>query len=342
MKYVMEGFQQERRDFLRLLGIGGMTALVGGTGLPSVWAQEAYPSERISWIVPVKAGGGFDLIARTIAMNLGKQFKAASKGSKGGDVVTKNMAEAGGAKAYSTIFHAKPDGYTIGDFNTAFITDNITGKPDFDCTKYTFLLLTGSSVRLIVSNKRNGFKSWEEMVKASRDKEIKMAASNFGRGYHVACILLKEATKIPMKLVNFPGAAENANALLRGDVNVAMLTEESSRAMIEAGEFRVLAVLDERSDYPGVPSIAQLGYPDLAEPTKLQRFVIGAPNLPKEVKDALVANFKKVFADRECLAQLKKLEFSPAPLYGADAEKLAKKLFNYYDEYTPLLKKYLL
>jgi len=342
MKNAGEGFQQERRDFLRLMGIGGMTVLAGGTGLPMAWAKEAaYPSERITWIVPVKAGGGFDLIARTIAMNLGKQFKEVSKGAKGGDVVTRNMTEAGGAKAYSTIFHAKPDGYTIGDFNTAFITDNITGKPDFDCKKYTFLLLTGSSVRLVVSNK-NGFKNWEEMVKAAREKEIKMAASNFGRGYHVACILLKEATKIPMKLVNFPGAAENANALLRGDVNVAMLTEESSRAMIEAGEFRVLAVLDETSDYPGAPSIAQLGYPDLAEPTKLQRFVIGPPNIPKEVKDPLVANFKKVFNDKECLAQLKKLEFAPAPLYGADAEKLAKKLFNYYDEYTPLLKKYLL
>ena len=121
-----------------------------------------------------------------------------------------------------------------------------------------------------------------------------------------------------------------------------MLTEESSKAMIDAGEFRALAVLDSTSQYPGVPSIAQLGYPELAEPTKLQRFVVGPPNLSKEIKDALTANFKKVFSDKECLASLKKLEFEPAPIYGAEAEKLAKKLFNYYDEYTPLLKKYLL
>ncbi len=337
----MDKIQQDRRDFLKVLGIGGMAAMTGGALPLPAFAKEGYPADRITWIIPVKAGGGFDLIARTIALNLGKQFKESLKGGRGGEVVTKNITEAGGARAYSTIFHAKPDGYTIGDFNTAFITDNITGKPDFDCTKLSFLLLTGSSVRLIVSNK-NGFKSWAEMAKAAKEKEIKVAASNFGRGYHVACILLKEATKLPMKLINFPGAAENASALLRGDVHIAMLTEESSKAMINAGEFRALAVLDNKSEYPGVPSIAQLGYPELAEPTKLQRFVVGPPNLPREVKDTLTAHFKKVFADKECLASLKKLEFEPAPLYGAEAEKLAKKLFNYYEEYTPLLKKYLL
>jgi hypothetical protein len=35
------------------------------------------------------------------------------------------------------------------------------------------------------------------------------------------------------------------------------------------------------------------------------------------------------------------LEFDPDPLYGVDAEKQAQKLFKYYDDMTPILKKYL-
>lgn len=54
------------------------------------------------------------------------------------------------------------------------------------------------------------------------------------------------------------------------------------------------------------------------------------------------ASFKKVFGDKEYPAQLKKLQFVPAPLDRADAEKRVQKLFNYYDECTPCLKKYLL
>lgn len=329
-----------RREFLKLLGVGGGAALLGGVHLPLVFAKDIYPADRITWIVPVKAGGGFDLIARSIVLYLDKYLKELSKGAKGVEVVIKNVTEAGGRRAYNNIFYAKPDGYTIGDFNTAFVTDNITDKIEFDVSKYTFLVRMGASERYMVVRK-DGFKSWEEMIKAGKEKEVKWAASNFGRGYHVACILLKEAGKLPVRLINFPGAAENVNALLRGDVQVAMLTEESSKPMLDAGEIRVIMVLSEKSEFPGVPTVVQLGYPELAETTKLQRFVIAPPNLPKEIAYVLISGFKKVFADKEFLAQAQKLNFPPDPIYGEDAERLAKKLFKYYDEKTPILKKYL-
>ena len=44
---------------------------------------------------------------------------------------------------------------------------------------------------------------------------------------------------------------------------------------------------------------------------------------------------------REFLAQAARVDFDPDPLYGSDAERLAKKLFKYYDDKTPILKKYL-
>jgi len=336
----MERFKHRRRDFLRVFGILVGISLLSGIHLPLVFAKEIYPAERITWIVPVKAGGGFDLIARSVAPYLEKYLKELSKGAKGGEMVIKNVAEAGGRRAYSNIFHAKPDGYTIGDFNAAFITDNITSKIEFDISKYTFLARIGASERYIVVRK-DGFKSWEEMMKAGKEKEVKWAASNFGRGYHVACILLKEAAKVPARLINFPGAAENANALLRGDVQVAMLTEESAKAMLDAGEFRVIMVLSEKSEFPGVPTVVQLGYPELAESTKLHRFVIAPPNLPKEIADVLISGLKKVFSDKEFLAHVKKLNFAPNPLYGEDSENLAKNIFKYYEDKTPILKKYL-
>ncbi len=336
----MENMRQKRSNFVKLFGMVVGAALLGGIQLPLVSGAEIYPSEKITYIVPVKAGGGFDLIARSVAMYLPKYFKEVSKGGKGGEIVIKNVAEAGGARAYNNIFYAKPNGYTIGDFNTAFITDNITEKIEFDISKYTFLARTGASERYMVVRK-DGFKNWEEMIKAGKEKEVKWAASNFGRGYHVACILLKEAGKLPVRLINFPGAAENVNALLRGDVQVAMLTEESAKPMLDAGEIRVIMVLSEKSEFPGVPTVAQLGFPELAETTKLQRFVIGPPNIPKEVTNVLISCFKKVFSDKEFLAHAKRLNFSPNPIYGEDAERLAKNLFKYIEEKTPILKKYL-
>jgi putative tricarboxylic transport membrane protein len=336
----MERFNQGRREFLKLLGMGGGAALFGGVRVCLGAAKEIFPADRITWICYVKAGGGWDVVARLLSPYLVKYIKEVSKGAKGGDMVIKNVSEAGGQRAFSSIFHAKPNGYIIGDFNAAFATEDIGSKPDFDYTKFTFLVRTTASTRVILVNK-NGFKSWDEMMKAGKEKELKWAASNFGRGHHVACILVKEAAKVPARLINFPGAAENLNALLRGDVQLAIATAEGIAGLIDSGEARVLTVLSDTSPYPGVPSIAQLGYPELANPLKLHRLVIGPPNLPKEVCDTYIETFKKVFIDKDFLAQAKKIDFEPEPLYGADAEQLAKKFFSYYDEKAPILQKYL-
>lgn len=337
----MDEFRGDRRHFLKLLGLGTTALAAGGPLARGAFAREGFPSDRIEWICYVKAGGGWDVVDRVIAPFLSKHLKEIATGAKGGDVTVKNVPQAGGRRAYSTIFHAKPDGYTIGDFNTAFATDAIIGdKPDFDYTDFTFLVRSGASDRIILTTK-NGFKSWDEMMKAGRQKEIKWAASNFGQGHHVSSILVKETAKVPARLVNFPGAAENLNALLRGDVQVALVSEESAKAMIQAGELRVLTVLSGTSSYPGVPSISQLGYPELAEPLKLHRFIIGPPKMPREVTDPLLDAFRRAFADKEFLTLAKRVDFDPAPVYGAEAERIAKSLFKYYEDKTPVLKKYL-
>lgn len=338
----MNKFSKERRDFLKLLGAGGGAALLSGLPISEGFAKgDVYPAEKISWIIPVKPGGGMDMVARTTMRYLQIALKDVVKGAKGGAFVAKNVPEAGGRRAYSNIFYAKPDGYTIGDFNSAFVTDSIVDKIDFDYTKYTFIARTGAAERAIVARK-NTFKSWEELMKAGKTKELKLAASNYGRGYHVACILLKEATKLPARLINFPGAAENMNALVRGDVDIAMLTEESVKPMVDAGEFKLLLWIGDKCQYPGVPTVSDIGHSELSEPLKLQRLVIGPPNLPPAISNVLVAAFKKVFASKEFLEQAQRINFEPEPIYGADAEKLAKKLFQYYTDQTPLLKKFLL
>ncbi|MFB3884860.1 MAG: tripartite tricarboxylate transporter substrate binding protein [Thermodesulfobacteriota bacterium] len=336
----MERLKQRRRNVLKVVGMGVGIILLSGIYFSVTLAAEIYPARKITWINPTKAGGGSDLVARTVVLYLGKYLKEV-KGAKGGEVVLRNVPEARGNKAYNMIFHAKPDGYTIGDFNNAFVTENITSqKIEFDYNKFTYIARTGVNTHILLARK-DGPKNWEEMMAAGKQKELKWGTANFGGSSHVSCILLKEAAKIPARIINFPGAAEAANALLRGDVNILTTSESTAKSLIDAGEFRVLTVFGEKSQYKGVPSISQLGFSELTGPLGQNRLVIGPPNLPKEVVDTLVAGLKKVLSDKEFLAQGEKVEFEPNPLYGADAEKQAQKLFKYYDDMTPILKKYL-
>jgi len=333
-------FWQERRDFLKVFGVCGGAVLLSGGRLPVAWAAGPYPDEKVAWICPLKTGGGYDLTARMIAPHLGKYLKESNKGARGGEVAVKNVPEGGGRRAYTTLQNAKPDGYTIGDFNPGFIAESMATKSDIDYTKFTYLVRLGVSIRIIVGPK-NGFKSWDEMMKGGKAKEIRWAAASYGQGGHVTSILLKEAAKVPARLVNFPSGSENVNALLRGDVQIGTVSEEAAKAMVEAGELIVLAVLAEASDYPGVPSLTQLGYPELVDPCKIQRLVVGPPAIPGPIRDAIHGAFKKVFLDKEYLAMAQKLDFTPEPLYGADAERVAKGIAKYYEEKGAILKKYL-
>jgi tripartite-type tricarboxylate transporter receptor subunit TctC len=329
-----------RREFLKFVGIGSGAVFAGGVYPGIGFAEDVYPARKITWINPTKAAGGSDLVARSVSIYLGKYLKETVKGAKGGDVIVKNIPEAGGRKAYSTLFNSKPDGYTIGDFNNAFVTENIISKVEFDYNKYTFIARTGVNLHLVLARK-DGAKNWEEMMATGKTKELKLGTSNYGRSSHVCCILLKEVAKLPGRIVNFPGAAEAVNALLRGDVNILVTSESSTKALIDDGAFRVLAVLAEKSDYPGVPSISDLGYPQLTGPLGQQRLLVGPPNLPKEITGVLITSLKKVFQDKEFLAQAQKIEFEPDPVYGVDAERQAQAVFKYYDEMAPILKKYL-
>ncbi len=338
----MERFGKERRDFLKLIGMGGGTILLGGMQPSFSFAEEVYPAKRITWLNPTKAGGGSDAIARLLARYLQKHLTEAGTGAKGfSGVVIKNDQTAGGLKAYSAMFNAKPDGYMIGDFNNAFMTESIfSPKLDFDYKKFTFIARSGNKTTLLLTRK-DGFKSWEHMLKAGKEKTVKLGTTSYGRSGHISCIFLKETAKVPARIINYPGAAETVSALVRGDVDLIVTTSTATKALVDSGEFRVLLVLDDTSEYPGVPSLPQIGYPELTGPLGQHRLIIGPPNLPKETTDALIVAFKKVFSDIEFLGHAKKIDCDVNPLYGKDAEKVVKELAKYYEDMTPMLKKHL-
>jgi tripartite-type tricarboxylate transporter receptor subunit TctC len=329
-----------RRDFLKLLGMVGGFCLLSDVHPVLASAKSIYPDKKLQWIVYTKPGGGFDLIARNIAPFLGRYLKESSKGAKGGEIVIKNVTAAGGLQAFNNIYNAKPDGYTFGDFNTGYYCESMFTKSDIDYRKYTYLLRTGISSRIVITN-TNGFKSWAEVMEAGKEREVKWAVGNYGAGSHVSAILVKEVLKVPARMINFPGTAENANAVLRGDVQMGLATEESAKPLIQAGELRALAVFAHTSPYPGVPSLAQLGHPKLADATLLHRMIIAPPHLPRHIAHIMSSAFNKTLNDPAFRGQAKLMDFDPAPLFDEKAEQLIKEIFKYYDDNASILKKYL-
>lgn len=191
----------KRRDFLRMVAYSGAATLLDWKMMEGLlYAKEIYPATKIIWISHTQPGSGYDIIPRAMAPFFAKYIKELAPGCKGGDIVVKNEPAAAGLKAYTAIYRAKPDGYTIGGLDMSFVTDLITGKVEFDVAMFTYLAKLDSSYKLVVTN-QNGFKSWEEAVESSKKAPLKISVGQFGRANHIAGILLKEALGLNAKFI---------------------------------------------------------------------------------------------------------------------------------------------
>ena len=92
--------QSSKRAFLKLVGAAAATPFAH-----RAFAQAGYPSRPIKIIAPVQPGGGVDLVARTIAEQLGKALNQA--------IIVENQSGGGGVVGSLTTARAAPDGYTL-------------------------------------------------------------------------------------------------------------------------------------------------------------------------------------------------------------------------------------
>jgi tripartite-type tricarboxylate transporter receptor subunit TctC len=327
----------DRRFFLKSLGLLGLTFVFFCN---VAWSEEIYPAKNITWLIPYKPGGGTDITARAISPFIEKQIKKISSKAKGGKILIKNDPAGAGEKAIFALYNAAPDGYTIAAFAGAFLADKYLFEKDYDITKLTYLVRLDEMTNLLVTSK-SGPKDWNEIVAASKIKPLKWGVGPFGRGLHVTSIIANEVLGLPAKFIPFGGTAESLNGLIRGDVQLMAISDDSAKSLIDAGELRVLLAFDKKSAYPGAVSIQDLGHPELVNLTRSHRFLAGPPGLPKDIEKTIVQAFQAACKDEEFLAWSKKTGFELNPLYGKDLEKLVKEMTDFYKEKASVMKKYL-
>src|SRR6516162_10536276 len=90
--------QLRRRRLLHL-------AAAALASLPRLARAETYPTRPVHLIVPVPAGGTFDIVARLVGQELSQRL--------GQQIVIDNRGGAGTNIGTAVVAHATPDGYTL-------------------------------------------------------------------------------------------------------------------------------------------------------------------------------------------------------------------------------------
>ncbi|MEE2860449.1 MAG: tripartite tricarboxylate transporter substrate binding protein [Paracoccus sp. (in: a-proteobacteria)] len=219
-------------------------------------ALAEYPEKPVEIIVGYAAGGGTDVMARTIAQFLEAEL--------GGSVVVRNEPGAGGQIGFTNTAAAKPDGYTLGTFNLpAAFALTLDREADYGTDSFTYLANFVDDPNTVVVAADSPYQTLDDLLTAATEAPgtITMGLSSLGGNDHFAAIMLQDETEAEAEftLVPFKGAALARTALMGG--HIAAGTMALSQTTGFENEMRVLAVLsDERSEFaPDVPTAAEQG-----------------------------------------------------------------------------------
>lgn len=301
---------------------------------PTAGAEE-YPSKDIRWILGGKPGGGLDTYARAIGRYMEQKFLP-----KGIHVIVENKPGAGHRIAMSTVYNAKPDGYTIGmPMMAGLYIDQMYQKQRYDMTKVTWLGMILKDPRVLAVAPDSKYKTLKDLQQA---EVVRLPINGFASESDV--ILVNGKIGIKGKYIAGHKSSNDAVlALMRGDAEALAFTYGSLQDFFRNKQLVPLAVYGSDKRLPGipdVPTVAELGQPDLNEIVGLFRVIAGPPGIPPDRTQYLRDIFWKVMHDKDFLEWGEKAKRPVAPRDGAVTEATMKKLMAGYLELKEELKPY--
>lgn len=289
----------------------------GALSLSSALAAD-YPSKPINVVVGYSAGGGTDVMARTIASYLERYLDGDAP------VVVRNRPGAGGQIGFSEVAAARADGYTLGTMNLpAALAVTHDRHASYDVDSFTWLANFVSDPNTLVVPDSSDFHSLQDVIDAAseRSDRLTVGLSALGGNDHFAATMFGNASGIELNDVPFNGAALARSAIMGGHVD--MGTMAYSQTVGFEDELRVLAVFaDERlAQAPGVPTAKELGF-DIEMGSF--RGIVAPAGLPEDVRATLMTALSEVAQNPEFMAVMERqgspVQFAEGEAYHALAQ----------------------
>ncbi|MBI4632553.1 MAG: hypothetical protein HY742_01480 [Deltaproteobacteria bacterium] len=300
-----------------------------------------YKGRIINYIVSTKPGGGYDTYARVIGKHMQKYIPGAT-------VVIKNMPGAGHIIGANETYLAKPDGLTMGTFNTGLIYSQILKQPGirFDLTKYSWVGKAASDQRVLVVGNKTPYMSIKDIIESK--EAVKMAASGVGSSAYNETILTAVALGANMKPLPGYAGREGEMAILRGEVAGTNGAYTGLLGFIKAGECRVLLQIGARKhkDMPNVPLASELKlspkgkalFQLIVAVNELGRLTGAPPNVPAGRLQVLRDAYKKAVTSPEFLREVEKMGLDIEAGFGDEVTKLMRGAVNQPEENVALLR----
>ena len=234
-------------------------ALLGLAGLArQTQAQAPYPSKPIRYIVPVAAGGGSDMVGRTVCERWGQVLKQA--------IVVDNQSGGGGTIAAQATARAAPDGYTLMQgYVATHGTSPATRKLPYDAVKdFTPIGMIGGTPNVLVVNAVLPVTNLAEFIAYLRKNPGKLSYGSAGPGSltHLTMELFKQQLDSFIVHIPYRGIAPAFTDLIGGQTQAMFPGLAAAMPHIRSGRVRPLAVtgLKRHPQFKDLPTLDESGF----------------------------------------------------------------------------------
>jgi len=255
-------------------------------------ANAAFPDKPVTVICPWTAGGGTDVLLRSLSKEAERFL--------GQTITVSNQTGGAGAIGHNAIRAARPDGYTLG-----MITFELNSLPPQGLVPFTWkdfdpmMRINSDPAALTVRSDApystvRGFVDYAK----SHPGEITIGNSAPGSVWHIAAGLAAEKTGIQVKHVPFDGAQPAVTALVGGHIKAVAVSVAEVRGQAQAGNLKILGVMSADRDliFPTVPTFKEQGV-DVQFYT--WRGLAFPKGVPAAAKAKITEAYKKAFDSKE-------------------------------------------
>lgn len=274
-----------------------------------------YPTKTITMVIPYGAGGGTDVLARTL--------QPALEASLGQTIVVSNVPGGGGILGFTQVANARPDGYTVTIPNNVIFATEGMGNATYKSSDFDYLGNVMIEDYVVAVRADGPWETWEDLVGDMQENpnQVKFGFSGAGGSTHVASEILADMVGYQARQIPHDGSSDAVAAAMGGHIDALVLNLADLASALRSGRLTPLVSLGEEriEDYPEVPTLSELGH----ELTLTNWRGIAAPaGVDEEVKAAWARAIEAATSDSEVqraiAAQGAQVDYMP-PGEGLDA-----------------------
>ncbi|MDB5928570.1 MAG: tripartite tricarboxylate transporter substrate binding protein [Polaromonas sp.] len=221
-------------------------------------SAQTYPARSIEWVVPYPAGGGSDVVARSLTEPMGKALGQA--------IIINNKPGAGTNIGADYVAHAKADGYTLltGDTATLAANPSLYSKLNYSAEKdFAPVGLLARFPMVLVVNPAVPAKNLTEFLAWAKNQAagVSYATPGAGSPHHLTAELFRGKTGLSLVHVPYRGAAPAVQDVAGGQLPFMFVDTAAGMGFINSGRLRAIGIASPKrvKNFETIPTLDEQG-----------------------------------------------------------------------------------